>query len=433
MNILSIIDKKRRGLSLKKEQIKFFVDGYVDGSIPDYQMSALLMAITINGMNKQETFDLTEAMFLSGAQIDLSNIDGPKYDKHSTGGVGDKTSLVLLPLVASCGIKFCKLSGRGLGHTGGTLDKLESIPGFNTSLNEDSILEQVRSIGICIAGQTKDIVPADKKMYALRDVTDTVKSIPLIASSVMSKKIAAGADSILLNVTCGNGAFMSDLESATELSKLMVEIGNNFGRKTSVIISTMDEPLGFAIGNNLEIKEVVDSLKGNGPTDLMELVFAAGSLMLINSNLAKDKEDALAQLNENISNGKGYEKFKEMVKAQGGDTSYLDDLSKFKPCKYSHEIKAINDGYIHSIDTKNMGIISSGLGAGRIKVDDVIDFSAGVMMYKKIGDFVKKGDILCTAYTERTDVDHFLKKMPTLFTIKEEKCEKLSTISEIIE
>lgn len=433
MRMVDIILKKRDGGHLTKEEINFFIEGYVKGVIPDYQVSALLMTIVYKGMEKDEIFNLTEAMINSGKTCDLSSIPGVKVDKHSTGGVGDKTSLVLGPMVASCGAKLAKMSGRGLGHTGGTLDKLESIPGFNISLSSEEFLEQVKNIGMAIIGQTGDLVPADKKLYALRDVTGTVDSIPLIAASIMSKKIASGSDTILLDVKYGNGAFMKNLEDARILAKTMVEIGNFFGRDTRAEITDMSEPLGKAIGNNLEVKEAALTLLGKGPKDLTELCLDSGSTMLVQAKIASDKERARQMLLEHLENGDAFEVLCKFVKAQGGDESYIRDLSKFPIARYKAEVRSPIAGYISKINALEIGLSAMKLGAGREKKEDRIDMSAGILLNKKIGDAVKKDELLATIYTERPNYESVLKEVYNAFEIVNEEVGTKPIVIETIE
>ena len=433
MRMVDLILKKRNGEALNKEEIYFWINGYIKGEIPDYQSSAMTMAICFKGMNKDEVSILTEAMLNSGETLDLSAIKGLKVDKHSTGGVGDKTTLVLAPMVAACGVAVAKLSGRGLGHTGGTLDKLESIPGLTININEEDFKKQVNAIGLAIAGQTKSLVPADKKLYALRDVTGTVESIPLIASSVMSKKLASGSDAILLDVTVGEGAFMKNIDQARELAKTMVDIGKSINRDTRAIISDMSEPLGMAIGNALEIKEAVMALKGQGPKDLMELCYEAGAIMLIQAHVTDDKQKAYEMLKNSITSGLAYKKFKEMVFYQGGDTSYLDNLSKFPTARYTIPIYSEKEGYLHTLNALNLGLSSMRLGAGRETINDNIDVSAGILLNKKVGDYIKCGDLLATIYTSKDNYQEELENIKEQFVIKKEKCEPLKIIKEIIE
>lgn len=433
MRMVDIIIKKRIGEKLTKEEIEFVIKNYTNNQIPDYQMSSLAMAILFRGMDSEETANLTHAMMHSGDIVDLSSINGIKVDKHSTGGVGDKTSLVLGPLVASLGAKVAKMSGRGLGHTGGTLDKMESIPGLSIELSEEQFIKQVNEIGIAIMGQTSELVPADKKLYALRDVTGTVESIPLIASSIMSKKLATGSDSICLDVKYGSGAFCKNIEDAEVLAKAMVEIGKHLNRDTKAIISNMNQPLGLAIGNILEVKEAVNTLKGNGPKDLVDLCLNAGSIMLVQAKLFNNKDDAYKALLEVLNNGKAFEKLKEFIAAQGGDISYLDDLSKFDVAKYEHKIYASKDGYIEDIVALDLGVAAMKLGAGRAAKDDVIDYTAGLILNKKVGDKVNKGDLLITAYTNKINVEDVLKEIENSFAISFNFVKPREIIEEIIE
>jgi pyrimidine-nucleoside phosphorylase len=420
MNIVDIITAKKDKKVLTKEQIHFFIKGYLDKTIEDYQASALLMAITINGMTSEETAYLTEEMRVSGEVWDLSDIPGLKIDKHSTGGVGDKVSLILGPMVASCGAKMAKMSGRGLGHTGGTLDKMESIPGMKINLTKEEFKKQVQEIGVCIIGQSEEIDPADKKLYSLRDVTGTVQSIPLIASSIMSKKLASGADCILLDVKCGKGAFMKTYEDAKILATEMVNIGKKLKKNVKAEITDMNQPLGKAVGNNLEIKEVIETLKGNGPKDLEEICLSSGAILLTQAELFKNTEDAKKALIENIKNGKAFEKFKEFVKAQGGDIDYIDHPEKFPVSKNLIEIKSENEGYIKTIDALTIGLGSCHLGGGRLKMGDVIDMSAGIILNKKVGDHVKKGELLCTLHTNKDNVDSIIKDVKEAFIFQDE-------------
>lgn len=398
MRMFDIIAKKRDGKVLTSEEIEFFVNGYVNGDIPDYQISALLMAIYLNGMNVDETTTLTMLMARSGEVIDLSSIPGIKVDKHSTGGVGDKTTFIISPIVASCGVPVAKMSGRGLGHTGGTIDKMESIPGMKTNIDREEFFDIVRNVGACVIGQSGNIVPADKKLYALRDVTATIESIPLIASSIMSKKLAAGSDAILLDVKTGSGAFMKTTDEAIELAKAMVAIGEKVGRKTIALITDMDRPLGKSIGNALEMKEVCDTLKGKGPKDLTELCLTLATNMLYLAGKGS-LDDCYNLAKDALESGKAFEKLKEMVKAQGGDVSVIEDNSKFESSKVAKGLAAAQEGYIYSMDTEKCGIASMILGAGREKKEDTIDYSAGVIIHKKIGDYVKRGDLIASLYS----------------------------------
>ena len=420
MDIIQIITAKKDKKALTKEQIHYFIKGYLDKTIEDYQASALLMAITINGMNSEETAYLTEEMRVSGEVWDLSDIPGLKIDKHSTGGVGDKVSLILGPLVASCGAKMAKMSGRGLGHTGGTLDKMESIPGMKINLTKEEFKKQVKEIGVAIIGQSKDIDPADKKIYQLRDVTGTVESIPLIASSIMSKKLASGADCILLDVKCGKGAFMKNYEDAKKLAVEMVNIGKQLKKNVKAEITDMNQPLGKAVGNSLEIKEVIETLKGNGPKDLEEICISSGAILLTQAELYKNVEDARKALMENIKNGKAFEKFKEFVKAQGGDVEYIDHPEKFPVSKNLIEIKSEKEGYIKTIDALAIGLGSCHLGGGRMKITDTIDMSAGIILNKKVGDFAKKDELLCTLHTNKENVDSIIEQVKNAFIFQDE-------------
>ncbi|MCC8131882.1 MAG: thymidine phosphorylase [Oscillospiraceae bacterium] len=402
MTMYDIILKKRRGYELSDEEIKFAIDGFTDGSIPDYQMSALAMAICFNSMTDRETATLTFAMADSGDQLDLSEFGNMTCDKHSTGGVGDKTSLIVAPLVASCGGVFAKMSGRGLGHTGGTIDKLESIRGYRTELSEEEFLEQTRNIGICVIGQTGNMTPADKKLYALRDVTATVDSIPLIASSVMSKKLAAGAKSIVLDVKAGSGAFMSDAESAKVLAEKMVEIGRRCGRNVSALITNMDMPLGKCVGNSLEVLEAISVLKGETKGDLRELCLELASTLL---SMCHDiSHEAARKMAENsLESGAAFEKFKQWISAQGGNADWADNTDLFPKAKCSLKVKATTDGIIQHMNTAQIGRASSSLGAGRMKKGDPIDLEAGIIIEKKTGDEVKKGEVLATLYSNKQE------------------------------
>ena len=390
MNVVDIIIKKRDGQTLTKEEIKYLIDGYTKDIIPDYQMSAFLMATYFKGMTDEETYNLTMAMKNSGKTIDLSRIQGFKVDKHSTGGVGDKTTLVLAPMVASLGIKFAKMSGRGLGHTGGTLDKLEAIRGFNTKMDIEDFIDQVENINLAIIGQSEEIDKADKKMYALRDVTGTVPSIPLIASSIMSKKLAAGADAIVLDVKVGSGAFMKNLEEAKKLAELMKNIGDYAKKKITCVLTNMDEPLGYAIGNSLEVIEAIDTLNGRGPKDLTELCLTLGSYLVLDSNLVKNLEEARALLLEQIRSGKALATFSELVKAQDGNVDYIYHKELFDLGE-ELVIYAPESGYISRIDSYKIGHASMLLGSGRENLDSEIDYSVGIVLSKKVGDYVNKG------------------------------------------
>ena len=405
MRMEEIIEHKRDGLELSQQEIHFFIKNYVDNKIPDYQASALLMAIYLKGMNDKETALLTEEMRVSGDVWDLSDIPGLKVDKHSTGGVGDKVSLVLGPMVASCGAKLAKMSGRGLGHTGGTLDKLESIPNFDIFETKEEFKKQIQEVGMAIIGQNKDIDPADKKLYALRDVTGTVNSMPLIASSIMSKKLASGADCILLDVKYGSGAFMKTKKDAKKLAEIMINIGRHLGKDVRAEVTDMDQPLGYAVGNNLEIKEVIETLHNRGPKDLTKLCLDSGSVMLVQAKLFRDKKEARKALLKNLKNGKAFEKFVEFVKAQKGDASYILDPSKFEVAKNIIPIYSNKEGVIKRIDALTIGKSSMKLGGGRERIEDTIDMSAGIILNKKIGDFVKNNELLATLYTNKEDFE----------------------------
>ena len=435
MRMVDLIIKKRQGEALSRDEIAFWIDGYVNGIIPDYQVSAMNMAILFKGMNEEEVINLTDLMEHSGETLDLSALRGVKVDKHSTGGVGDKTSLVLGPMVAACGATFAKLSGRGLGHTGGTLDKLESIPGLTIQINGDRFINQVNNIGIAIAGQTQSLVPADKKMYALRDVTGTVESIPLIAASVMSKKLAAGTDAILLDVTLGNGAFMKDIDQARTLAKLMVKIGNGLGRDTRAVLSNMNEPLGLAVGNALEVKEANAALHGKGPEDLMELCYTSGSIMLEQAHLCKNQEEGRKMLERVIEDGSAFTKFLEMVQAQDGDINYILHPEMFAVAKNIIPIYATESGYVSSIDALEIGLSSMTLGGGRETLDDVIDMSAGIMLNKKVGDQVKEGEVLCYLHSNKnvTLINRVAKNVFNAFKISKEFVSKPQIIYEVIQ
>ncbi|MDE7044760.1 MAG: pyrimidine-nucleoside phosphorylase, partial [Acetatifactor sp.] len=398
MRMYDIIMKKRNGGELSRDEIDFFVEGYTKGEIPDYQVSALMMAIYFRKMTEGETLALTMAMANSGDMLDLSRIDGIKVDKHSTGGVGDKTSLALTPMVAACGIPVAKMSGRGLGHTGGTIDKLESFSGFSTALTTEQFIDNVNRIGIAIMGQTADLAPADKKLYALRDVTATVDNMSLIASSIMSKKLAAGADAIVLDVKTGSGAFMKEEADAKALAEEMVRLGRNAGRTTIAVISDMDQPLGYAVGNALEVKEAIETLKGNGPKDFVELCMTLGSQMLIAGGKARDKEEAFAKLHAVIEDGSALKKLAEFVEAQGGDPRAVYDTELLPKASVIREIKSPAEGYISHIACDEVGICSLILGGGRETKESGIDLSVGIVLQKKAGDFVKKGDTLAVIH-----------------------------------
>ncbi len=417
MRMIDIIEKKRDGHTLTTEEINFFIGGYVKGDIPDYQASSLAMAIYFQDMNDDERAALTMAMVNSGDMIDLSDIKGVKVDKHSTGGVGDTTTLVLAPLVAAVDVPVAKMSGRGLGHTGGTIDKLEAIDGFHVEIDEATFVKLVNENKVAVVGQSGNLTPADKKLYALRDVTGTVNSIPLIASSIMSKKIAAGADAIVLDVKTGSGAFMKTLEDAEALAHAMVRIGNNVGRNTMAIISDMNQPLGRAIGNALELQEAIDTLKGQGPKDLTELVLTLGSQMVVLANKAETLEEARALLIEAIDSGAALEKFKTFIKNQGGDETVIDHPERLPQAQYKIEYKAKKSGYVTELVSNDIGVASMMLGAGRLTKEDDIDLAVGIVLNKKIGDKVEEGESLLTIHSNRQDVDDVVKKLDSSITI----------------
>ena len=398
MLMTDLIVKKRDGGELSHEEINFMIDGYTQGQIPDYQMSAMCMAILLRGMTDRETLDMTMAMVHSGETLDLSPIQGVKGDKHSTGGVGDKTSLVLCPMVAACGLKVAKMSGRGLGHTGGTIDKLESFPGFTTGISEETFFKNVNEIGIAIAGQTADLVPADKKLYALRDVTGTVPSIPLIVSSIMSKKLASGADVIVLDVKCGSGAFMKTEQEARTLAQGLTRIGRLAGRKCAAVITDMDQPLGWAVGNALEVKEAISVLKGEKGGDLLELCLTLGSCMLTEAGLAGSIEEARAKLEKTISDGTALEKLSQMVTAQQGDGRDVYDTSRLPLAPVQLEVPAMEHGFVRRIEAEQVGLVSMHLGGGRATKDSEIDLSVGLVLHKKVGDSVEAGESLATIH-----------------------------------
>ncbi len=417
MRMVDIIAKKRDGKALTTQEIEFFITGYTQGTIPDYQASALAMAIYFQDMNDQERADLTMAMVNSGETIDLSAIAGVKVDKHSTGGVGDTTTLVLAPLVAALDIPVAKMSGRGLGHTGGTIDKLEAVQGFHVEISKTQFVDLVNRNKIAVIGQSGDLTPADKKLYALRDVTGTVNSIPLIASSIMSKKIAAGADAIVLDVKTGAGAFMKTDEDAIALAKAMVRIGNNVGRHTMAVISDMSQPLGYAIGNALEIQEAIDTLRGKGPADLTELTLVLGSQMVVLAKKAASLEAARQMLEAVIHNGKALEKFRVFLANQGGDASVVDHPERLPQAKYKIAVPARTGGVVANIVADEIGVAAMLLGAGRATKDDQIDLAVGLMLHKKVGDRVNVGDALLTIYSNREDVTSVMEKIYANITI----------------
>jgi len=432
MRMVDIIEKKRNGEELTTEEIRFFIQGYTEGTIPDYQVSSLMMAIYFQDMNDRERADLTMAMVESGDQIDLSGIEGIKVDKHSTGGVGDTTTLSLAAMVAACGVPVAKMSGRGLGHTGGTIDKLEAIQGFHVELTTEQFMNQVNDIGTAVIGQSGNLTPADKKLYALRDVTGTVASIPLIASSIMSKKIAAGADAIVLDVKTGDGAFMKSVEDAESLAHAMVQIGNNVGRNTMAIISDMSQPLGFAIGNALEVKEAIDTLKGHGPEDLMELCYTLGSQMIVLGGKANTIEEARKQLEEVIANGQALEVFKKFIVAQGGDASVVENPDLLPQANYQIELPAKADGYVAKIEADDVGVAAMLLGAGRATKESTIDLSVGLVLRKKVGDQVKEGESLVTIHTNSEDISEVREKLYQHIVISSEKVDAPTLIKRVI-
>ncbi|RIP32882.1 pyrimidine-nucleoside phosphorylase [Staphylococcus gallinarum] len=419
MRMVDLIEKKRDAQALTDEEINFFIEGYTKGEIPDYQASSLAMAIYFQDMNEAERAALTMAMVNSGDVIDLSNINGIKVDKHSTGGVGDTTTLVLAPLVAAVGVPVAKMSGRGLGHTGGTIDKLESIAGFHVEISEEKFVKLVNEDKVAVIGQTGNLTPADKKLYGLRDVTGTVNSIPLIASSIMSKKIAAGADAIVLDVKTGNGAFMKTLEDAEALARAMVNIGNNVGRNTMAIISDMGQPLGNAIGNALEVKEAIDTLQGKGPKDLTDLVLTLGSQMVVVGGKAQDLEEARTLLETAIADGSALARFKTFIENQDGDGSVVDDVTKLPQAQYQIDFPAAKSGVVTEIVANEVGVASMMLGAGRQTKEDDIDLSVGIVLNKKIGDKVETGESLLTIHSNRNQEDDVIEKLNASITISD--------------
>lgn len=419
MRMVDVIEKKRDGKVLTTKEIQFFIDGYTKGDIPDYQASSLAMAVYFQDMNDDERAALTMAMVNSGDVIDLSNINGVKVDKHSTGGVGDTTTLVLAPLVAAVGVPVAKMSGRGLGHTGGTIDKLESVEGFHVEISEEQFVKLVNEAKVAVIGQTGNLTPADKKLYGLRDVTGTVNSIPLIASSIMSKKIAAGADAIVLDVKTGNGAFMKTLEDAEALAHAMVRIGNNVGRNTMAIISDMGQPLGNAIGNALEVKEAIETLQGNGPEDLTELVMTLGSQMVVVGGKAQNLDEARKMLEQAIQDGSALESFRTFLENQDGDGSVVDDVSKLPQAKYQIELPAQSEGIVTEIIANEVGVASMMLGAGRQTKEDEIDLSVGLVLHKKVGDSVNKGEALLTIHSNQEQIDNVKDKLLQSITISD--------------
>ena len=432
MHMLDLIDKKKKGKRLSKEEIYYIVQGYTEGVIPDYQISALLMAIYFQGMDAEETRMLTMAMVESGDQIDLSGIEGIKVDKHSTGGVGDKVSLVVIPLVASLGIPVAKMSGRGLGHTGGTIDKLESIEGFDISLSMEKFMENVNTYKMAIVGQTGDLTPADKKLYALRDVTATVDSIPLIASSIMSKKIASGSDAIVLDVKVGNGAFMKTLEDARALAKAMVSIGRGLGRDTVAVLTNMNEPLGKEVGNANEVREAIKTLKGEGMQDLVNVSVTIAGHMAVLGGAFDSIEDAEKAIRENMKNGKALEMLKTLVKIQGGNVSQIENPDLLPAAKISVPVISKKKGFVHEIKAEEIGTSAMLLGAGRETKEDVIDYAAGITLQKKVGDEVNEGDVLCTLLTNRENYQDAYDKAQEAYDIANERPEHIPFILDVI-
>lgn len=428
MRMVDLIAKKRDGIELSREEIHFIIQGYTDGTLPDYQMSAWAMAVYFQGLTEKEQANLTMAMVESGHQIDLSPIEGIKVDKHSTGGVGDTTTLVLGPLVASVGVPVAKMSGRGLGHTGGTIDKLESVAGFHVEMDNQTFIELVNKNKIAVVGQSGNLTPADKKLYALRDVTATVNSLGLIASSIMSKKIAAGADAIVLDVKTGAGAFMKTLQDSEELAKSMVRIGNDVGRKTIAVISDMSQPLGYAIGNALEVKEAIDTLRGEGPADLMELSLTLGSHMVFLAEKAGSLQEARKLLEESIANGAALQTFRKFLSAQGGDASVIDDPSKLPQAKYIFEYEAMESGYVSEIIADEVGTAAMLLGAGRATKESEIDLAVGLILRKKIGDYVNVGESLATIYSNVEKIDGVTKKLAESIILSKEAVAKPTLI-----
>ncbi|MFJ8245363.1 pyrimidine-nucleoside phosphorylase [Peribacillus asahii] len=428
MRMVDLIEKKRDGHELTTEEMTFIIQGFTDGSLPDYQMSAWAMAVYFQGLTERECADLTMAMVQSGDQIDLSKIEGIKVDKHSTGGVGDTTTLVLGPLVASVGVPVAKMSGRGLGHTGGTVDKLEAVAGFHVEIENEQFIELVNKNKLAVIGQSGNLTPADKKLYALRDVTATVNSMGLIASSIMSKKIAAGADAIVLDVKTGAGAFMKTLEDSEALAHAMVQIGNNVGRQTMAVISDMSQPLGFAIGNALEVKEAIDTLKGEGPEDLTELSLTLGSYMVYLAKKASSLDEARARLTQAIQDGSALETFRKFLIAQGGDGSVVDHPEKLPQASFVYELQAKESGYVSEIVADEIGTAAMLLGAGRATKESEIDLAVGLMLRKKIGDYVEQGESLVTIYSNVEDVKAVKEKLYNHIAISKERVSKPTLI-----
>ena len=433
MNILDIIEKKRDAKELNKEEIEFFVKGYTDGSIPDYQAAALVMAIYINGMTKEETTNLALAMAYSGDVLDLSDI-GEVVDKHSTGGIGDKITLILMPIVAALGVKVAKMSGRGLGATGGTKDKLEAIPGYRTEIGIDEFIENVKKIGISLIGQTLNLAPADKKLYALRDTISCTANIPLISSSIMSKKIAAGANKIVLDVTCGSGAFMKTVGEARELSKTMIDIGKLVNKETVCIITNMDQPLGTMVGNTLEVIEAIEALKGNMQDDVKNVVLELGAYILKLDGKGDNIQENKEKIEQVISNGEAYRKFLQLVENQGGDISYIENTEKFTKAKYKMPVEAVKNGYVQKLNAEDVGKIAMHLGAGRMKKEDNIDYAVGIELLKKVGCQVEQGETIAYIYADDEQKGReVVEKLQQTYEIGEQNVEKVADIIEIIE
>lgn len=432
MNPVEIIVKKRNGQKLSEDEIKFFINGFLEGKIPDYQMSAFLMAVYFNGMNSEETVALTRIMLYSGEVLDLSHLEGLKVDKHSTGGVGDKTSLVIAPIAAAAGVKVPMISGRGLGHTGGTLDKLEAIPGFKTDLSKDDFIKIVDKVGACLIGQTKEIAPADKKIYALRDVTGTVESIPLICASIMSKKLAEGINGLVLDVKTGNGAFMKTLSDSENLAVNLKNISESFGVKTIAYITDMNQPLGNYVGNWLEVYESVKILKNEVHNELTELCHLLAGTMIYLGGKSKDVEEGIKISKDLISNGKAYKKFLDIVENQSGDVSFIENLEKYPEPKYRIEVKSNRSGFISKIDSFAIGMLGIELGAGRMKYTDVIDPKAGFIFFKKVGDELKQGDLIAEIRTDKDNSDYFITKFLKSIEISDSKPEQLPLVYKTI-
>lgn len=432
MKMLDLIEKKQQQIELTQTEIEWLIENYTNDTIPDYQMSAFLMAVYFQGMTEQEAGYMTMAMAQSGDMLDLSAIEGIKVDKHSTGGVGDTTTLILGPLVASLNVPVAKMSGRGLGHTGGTIDKLESIPGFDTEIAQEKFIELVNQNKLSVVGQTGNLTPADKKIYALRDVSGSVQSIPLIASSIMSKKIASGADAIVLDVKVGDGAFMKTVEDARDLAQTMVRIGNQVGRKTLAVLSAMDQPLGFAVGNNLEVIEAIETLQGNGPEDLTELCLVLGANMLIANGYTDNFDQAKTDLEAQLHNGQAFEKFVEFIESQGGNSEYIRDISKFSTARYQVPVVANESGYISDWVAHEVGEVARMLGAGRLSLTDEIDPAVGIVLTKKVGDSVQVGDTLAVIHSNQEDVTEEMARLQEAVTIDNQQIQP-SLIIDMIE